>query len=298
MEFFADKLENAVVEVTSICQQSTTKIAEMFDDLKTKQHRTYIPYTINRYRDDIYEQPFDKNSIVTEYMNDNDSSTFKETRKLLMYDINNLYIDMSKAICNYIHDNPSGAYNSSISKHFGFTKFNFDKDGNKFHNIDYISHNFLNMLCNRDILGNLEKREGKVFYKVISSHEFTPIELHDVDRKFCSKLEAAIAYKLEKADIIFIPQYRFSECRDKKPLPFDFYLPEYNILIEVQGQQHYEPIKLFGGQDEFAKRLRHDFIKNKFSKLSGIYLLKIRYDEVDKIKDIKTYIHSKYLNDL
>ena len=28
----------------------------------------------------------------------------------------------------------------------------------------------------------------------------------------------------------------------------DFYLPKYNLFIEYNGKQHYEPIEYFGGQ--------------------------------------------------
>jgi hypothetical protein len=30
--------------------------------------------------------------------------------------------------------------------------------------------------------------------------------------------------------------------------PFDFYLPDYNLLIEFQGRQHYEAVEKFGGE--------------------------------------------------
>jgi len=38
----------------------------------------------------------------------------------------------------------------------------------------------------------------------------------------------------------------------------DFYIPEYNIGIECQGLQHYKPVEVFGGEEQFLKRLELD----------------------------------------
>jgi hypothetical protein len=54
-------------------------------------------------------------------------------------------------------------------------------------------------------------------------------------------------------EIKFIRQYKFNDCRNILPLPFDFYLPEHNMCIEFQGRQHYIPVKQFGGVSGFAK---------------------------------------------
>ena len=54
-----------------------------------------------------------------------------------------------------------------------------------------------------------------------------------------SKGEKIINEFLNKKNINFISQKRFSNCRHILPLPFDFYLPDYNICIEFQGIQHF-----------------------------------------------------------
>ena len=43
----------------------------------------------------------------------------------------------------------------------------------------------------------------------------------------------------------------------------DFYLPEYNIAIECQGEQHFKPIKHFGGKNGYDKRILLDENKQK-----------------------------------
>lgn len=34
----------------------------------------------------------------------------------------------------------------------------------------------------------------------------------------------------------------------------DFYIPEYNIFIEYNGEQHYVPIEHFGGELQFSEQ--------------------------------------------
>ena len=91
--------------------------------------------------------------------------------------------------------------------------------------------------------------------------------------------EKAITKYLEDNKILFAPQYTFDDCKNKKKLPFDFYLLEYNMCIEYDGLQHFEPIEFFGGEDGFKKRQYNDSIKTAYCKSNGIQLLRIRYDQ-------------------
>ena len=65
-----------------------------------------------------------------------------------------------------------------------------------------------------------------------------------------SKGEKRISAFLEKNKIDYVPQYRSPFF---KKAPFDFYLPKYNLLIEFQGIQHYQPVAKFGGKATFIK---------------------------------------------
>ena len=62
-------------------------------------------------------------------------------------------------------------------------------------------------------------------------------------------------------------------------MPFDFYLPDYNACIEYDGQQHFEPIDFFGGEEKFKKTIQRDEIKTNYCLVNNIRLLRIRYDE-------------------
>ena len=89
--------------------------------------------------------------------------------------------------------------------------------------------------------------------------------------------------------IIFVEEKRFDDCRNILPLPFDFYLPEYNICIEFDGKQHFESISYWGGDDGLINRQHNDNIKNNYCYEKNIELIRIRYDEKinDKLKKLK-----------
>lgn len=94
-----------------------------------------------------------------------------------------------------------------------------------------------------------------------------------------SRGEKLIEEYLMKHLINFERQYTFSDCRNKKPLPFDFYIPGRNLCIEYDGIQHFEPVKHFGGVDKFKQRQYNDNIKTSYCLLHNIDLLRIKYNQ-------------------
>ena len=86
--------------------------------------------------------------------------------------------------------------------------------------------------------------------------------------------------------INFITQYKFDDCKNINPLPFDFYLPDYNICIEFQGKQHYEPVEYFGGEERYKEQIIRDNIKKQYCKDNNIILLEISYKDFNNIDDI------------
>lgn len=91
--------------------------------------------------------------------------------------------------------------------------------------------------------------------------------------------ERKIRQWLEDNHIEYDFQKKFELCKDIKFLPFDFYLQEYNVCIEYQGEQHYRPVDYFGGEEKFKIQQKHDQIKRDYCKKNNIKLLEIRYDE-------------------
>lgn len=104
-----------------------------------------------------------------------------------------------------------------------------------------------------------------------------------------SKGEIEVGNWLRKRNINFIPQKTFKNCIGRtRPLPFDFYLPDYNICIEYDGIGHFEPVNFRGGMsekemyEEFLNGKRSDKTKNFFCLDNKIPLIRIPYYNVDK----------------
>lgn len=106
-----------------------------------------------------------------------------------------------------------------------------------------------------------------------------------------SKGEYKISTILTNKNIEYEIQKGFKGCVYKKPLKFDFYLQEYNLCIEYQGEGHYMPIDFAGKGKKWAeqsllKNQKRDEIKRKFCKENNVYLLEIPYWDFDRIESI------------
>lgn len=75
-------------------------------------------------------------------------------------------------------------------------------------------------------------------------------------------------------------------------LSYDFYLPNFNLLIEYQGEQHEQPVDLFGGKEQFQIQQEHDKRKREYAQEHNIELLEIWYYEFPKIEEI---LNEKFL---
>ena len=107
--------------------------------------------------------------------------------------------------------------------------------------------------------------------------------------------ERKITHFLVSNEINYKPQYKFDNCKNIYPLPFDFYLPEYNTCIEFQGLQHYKPVKRFGGESGFKLLVERDKIKSSFCMENNIVLCIIKYTDniTEKLKSIVNEINNK-----
>lgn len=103
-----------------------------------------------------------------------------------------------------------------------------------------------------------------------------------------SEGEKMIKMILDEYKIKYIQQKSFDGLvsDNKYPLTYDFYLPDYNKLIERQGQQHERPVEFFGGEKAFKKQQEHDRRKREYAKQHNIDLLEIWYYEIDKTEEI------------
>ncbi len=78
----------------------------------------------------------------------------------------------------------------------------------------------------------------------------------------------------------------FSDCLNKNKyhhLYFsDFYLPDFNTIVEYDGKQHYEPVKIWGGEERFKKQQENDEIKNKYCEEHNIKIIRIPYTKKEE----------------
>lgn len=100
-----------------------------------------------------------------------------------------------------------------------------------------------------------------------------------------SKMEEKTRLLLKKYNVPFVEQKTFEWLKYKKKQYLDFYLPNHNIAIECQGEQHYRPVD-FSHMNNIAKANENLIInqardKNKqiLCEKHGIVILYISFNE-------------------
>jgi hypothetical protein len=84
-----------------------------------------------------------------------------------------------------------------------------------------------------------------------------------------SKGEQKIASILKSMKIKYCTEKTFEDLKDKILLRFDFYLPEYNLLIEYDGHHHFKPVRFNGiseevAEENFKNQKIRDKMKNEY----------------------------------
>lgn len=112
---------------------------------------------------------------------------------------------------------------------------------------------------------------------------------------FCasSKGEKIIKDWLDKKCINYKQEYKLSDCKSKRQLPFDFGIFNENKellgLIEYQGRQHYQPIEYFGGLKSLLMVQKNDKIKKTYCDDNQIPLLVISFTDFEFIDNKLLY---------
>ena len=99
--------------------------------------------------------------------------------------------------------------------------------------------------------------------------------------------EKIIEKYLNDYSIDYISQYSFDDLLGIGGglLSYDFYLPQYNMLIEYQGEFHDHTDRL-RSEYEFQRQQIHDERKREYAQIHNIKLLEIWYYEFDDVKNI------------
>lgn len=87
---------------------------------------------------------------------------------------------------------------------------------------------------------------------------------------------------LNNKQIKNIPE--FHACIDNVHYRFDFYLPEYNLMIEYDGMQHF--VDGCFGKESLKDIQKRDTIKTHYCEENNINLLRIPYYQRDSIEEI------------
>lgn len=96
-----------------------------------------------------------------------------------------------------------------------------------------------------------------------------------------SRGETVIRLLLEKYSINYIREYRIPDQIYRHR--YDFYLPDYNLLIEFHGIQHYKSIKRFGGDEGLDRVKFRDTFKKHLAKSIGIKLISFNYIDLKQL---------------
>lgn len=169
-------------------------------------------------------------------------------------------------------------------RHYKRTQEEFEKDVNEI-NPDII------------VLGEFTKVATKISFKCKNcGYEWLAKPNNILSGKGCPHCRVSYGEKkifkwLQTHKINFYTQYVFPQCKNVLELPFDFYIPEKNLCIEYDGEQHYKPCQ-FGGisleeaKTRLAECQKRDRIKNEYCKNNGINLLRINYKQFKEIEQI------------
>ena len=88
-----------------------------------------------------------------------------------------------------------------------------------------------------------------------------------------SRLERTIREMLEINELVFEQEKAFSWLRAKNPLFLDFFLPDYSVAIECQGEQHFHACDFYGGVSSYRITKHRDDLKKRLCEEHGIRIL-------------------------
>lgn len=120
-----------------------------------------------------------------------------------------------------------------------------------------------------------------IFWQNIINHLFSKAGCPKCKQ---SKGEREVERWLAKKQIDFIPQKRFDQCKNKRALPFDFYLPKVNTCIEYDGEQHFRKSNWWFSNQVLVNQK----IKDEYCLLNSIRLIRVPFWKRDFIPQILT----------
>ena len=151
--------------------------------------------------------------------------------------------------------------------HSGLTKDEFVAEAKKIHGNKY-DYSKVEFTTTKDVVCIICPKHGE-FFQSVDNH------MRGNGCPTCNEslLEKIISQVLANNNVAFSRQKRFDWLKDKKRMPLDFFLPEYNIAIECQGIQHFKVVDRFGGEEGLSDRIHKDTLKRQLCEEHGIKVL-------------------------
>ena len=167
---------------------------------------------------------------------------------------------------------------SGLKKYeYEFVKNYIESFGHKLLSEDYIN-------CSSSL--DIKCDNGHIYHK-----DFNDFKNNESRCPYCrpiSKGETYIRNFILQHNIYFEEQKILNNCKNKDYLPFDFYIPSLNLLIEYDGKQHYK-YGCFGGDLLDLMNIKYrDNIKTNYCQQNNIKLIRIPYWDYDNVEEILT----------
>ena len=119
-----------------------------------------------------------------------------------------------------------------------------------------------------------------IFYQALRTH---------LDGSGCSECSQSlgarrVSHWLTEHEIYYELEAPIPAGKKGLPLRADFFLPEHNMYIEYDGEQHFKPIAFFGMDEKtsisvFNEQKERDLAKENWILGKGFELLRIRFDQ-------------------
>ena len=216
--------------------------------------------------------------------------------KVLKIDKSNPRNYICKCSCGTVKSVFSGSLKQGTSKSCGCLKAKNAKERNKINAQEHIGEKYGQLTIKDFFL-----KDKNYYYHCLcdcgNTVDVIGKNLFNGNTTSCgcinSKANEEIDKILTKYNIPHKREYRFEECRDKAPLPFDVALfnneGELIGLIENNGQQHYScSSSSWFTKERIEYTQKHDYIKERFCEANQIPLLVIPYQYFNDLEKFLT----------